>query len=112
MNEDKLKIIILFKNYFLEIYDILLNCNKKHLELKHLVIDECALYLKELYLANDIVDDMVRKNKKEELVIRLKYISSLLAFLYKYELISHKKYLKLGNDLEVILRLMNGWKKK
>ena len=57
-------------------------------------------------------DEIARKNKKEELVIRLKYISSLLAFLYKYELISHKKYLKLGNNLEVILRLMNGWKKK
>lgn len=112
MNEDKLKIIIIFKTFFLEIYEILLNCNKRHLELKQLVISECNLYLKELYLSNDIQDDIKRKEKKEELVIRIKHISSLLTFLYKYELISHKKYLKLGNDLEIILRLMNGWKKK
>ena len=112
MNDDKLKIIILFKSFFLEIYEILLNCNKKHLELKQIIIKECSVYLKDLYIANDIQDEVIRKLKKEELIIRLKYLSSLIHFLYRYQLISHKKYLKLGNDLEVILRLPNGWKKK
>jgi len=112
MNEEKLKIIILFKNYFLEMYEILLNCNKKHLELKQTVINECNLYLKDLYLANDIQDEKVRKLKKEELIIRLKHISSLLTFLYKFQIISHKKYLKLGNELEIILRLLNDWKNR
>lgn len=112
MNEDKLKIILIFKKFFLDIYDTLINCDKKHLELKKIVLNECNLFLKDLYLANDMQDINSRLKKKEELVIRIKHISSLLNFLKFYKMISHKKYLKLGNDLEVILRLASGWKNK
>ena len=112
MNEDKLKIILIFKKFFLDTYDILMNCDKKHLELKRIVLNECNLFLKDLYLANDIQDINIRIPKKEELVIRIKHISSLLNFLENYKMISYKKYLKLGNDLEVILRLASGWKNK
>ncbi len=36
----------------------------------------------------------------------MKHLASLLNFLEEVKMISHKKYLKLGSDLEVILRLM------
>lgn len=112
MNEDKLKIILLFKAFFVEIIEILIPCNRSYLELKKIVLYECNTYLKDLYIANDCKDINSRIKKKEELVIRLKHISSLLQILYQLKLIPHKKYLRLGNDLEVILRLMSGWKNK
>ncbi len=65
MNEDKLKIILLFKKFFLEIYEILLNCDRKHLELKRIVLQEYDIYLKDLYLANDMQDEVDRKRKKK-----------------------------------------------
>lgn len=112
MDDDKLKIIILFKNFFNDIYQSLLNCNRNHLELKQIMIYECNLYLKDLYLANDYKDIELKKKIKEELIIRIKHLGSLVTMLYQNKLISHKKYLKLGNDLEILLRLLNGWKNK
>lgn len=38
MNEDKLKIILLFKTFFVEIIGILIPCNRSYLELKKIVL--------------------------------------------------------------------------
>jgi len=108
---DKLKLIIITKNIINKIYKALLNCPKIHIELKTIVLNELFTYLKEIYIANDISNIDKKKELKEEILYKTKYISSLINILYDNKLINNKLYLELGSDLELLLRLLKGWTK-
>lgn len=109
MNEDKLKIITITKRIINKVYKSLLNCPKEHIELKRIIINELCNYLKYIYIANDISNINKKKELKEELLYKTKYISSLINMLYEYKLINNKTYLELGTELELLLRLLKGW---
>lgn len=107
---DKLCIIKVYKKILHEVYVSMINIPKVHYCLKELIIHEMYQYLDNLYLANDISDKNARIKKKEEQVIKLKYISSLISTLNEFKVLGEKKYLSINSDLELLLRLMKGWK--
>ena len=109
MNEDKLKLITITKSIINKIYKSLLNCPKEHIELKKIIINELFEYLKQIYIANDISNINKKKELKEEILYKTKYLSSLINILYDNKLINNKTYLELGSDLELLLRLLKGW---
>lgn len=111
MVEDKLKIIMFYKEILNEVYSSMINIPKVHCSLKDLVINEMFAYLKELYIANDISDYNVRMVKKEEVIIKFKYICSLIRMLNVNKVLGEQRYLTIVNKEKIMLSLFNGWKK-
>ena len=74
MIEDKLKIIMFYKEILNEVYSSMINIPKVHYSLKDLIINEMFAYLNDLYMSNDISDYNVRMVKKEDVIIKFKYI--------------------------------------
>lgn len=111
MVEDKLKIIIFYKEILNEVYSSMINIPKVHYSLKELIINEMFSYLKDLYIANDISDQNVRRVRKEEVIIKFKYICSLIRMLNVNKILGEQRYLKIVNREKIILSLFNGWKK-
>ena len=108
--DDRLQIIKVYKKVLRDVYLSMINIPRVHYSLKELIIQEMYRYLEDLYLANDIRDENLRLIKKEELVIRIKYISSLIGTLNEFKVLGEKKYLSIYQDLELLLRLMKSWK--
>ena len=111
MVEDKLRIIVIYKSLLNDVYKAMINIPKEHYSLKELIINEMFNYLKELYLANDIIDKNVRIGLKEEAVIKFKYICSLIRILNENKILGEKRYLQISEKEKMILLLLNGWKK-
>ena len=109
---DKLYIIKVYKKILKEVYLSMINIPKVHYSVKELIIHDMYKYLNDLYIANDISDKNIRINRKEELVIRIKYISSLVSTLNSFKVLGEKKYLSINQDFELLLRLMKSWKKR
>lgn len=109
--DDKLKIIKIYKVILNDIYVSMINIPKVHYALKELVINDMFRYLNNLYLANDIEDKCIRIKKKEEVVISFKYIASLIRMLNEYKILGQNKYIEIVRNEEILLRLMNSWKK-
>lgn len=107
---DKLQIIRIYKKILREVYQSMINIPKVHYSLKELIINDMYHYLEDLYIANDIDDKIERKLRKEIVIIRFKYISSLIGTLNEFKVLGEKKYLSINSDIEILLRLMKGWK--
>ena len=107
---DKLQIIKVYKSILSEVYLSMINIPKVHYSLKELIIKEMFEYLNDLYFANDISDKVSRIKRKEEVVIKVKYIASLIAMLNEYKVLGEKKYLSIMNNEQLLLKLMNSWK--
>ena len=107
---DKLQIIKIYKSILNDIYLSMINIPKVHYGLKELIINEMFSYLKSLYFANDISDRNIRIKRKEEVVIRFKYIASLISMLNEHKVLGQKKYLSIVSKEELLLKLMNSWK--
>lgn len=107
---DKLYIIKIYKKILGDIYIAMINIPRIHYSLKELILRDMYQYLNDLYLANDISNKNIRLMKKEELVIRIKYISSLVSTLNEFKVLGERKYLTINNDFEILLRLMKSWK--
>ena len=68
----------------------------------------CHIYL-------DINNTSIKENKRvllEKGIAKIKVIDFLLNLSYDKQIISNKKYLKLGDKLEDIIKYMTGWLKK
>lgn len=111
MIEDKLRLIIVYKGLLDDVYKAMINIPKEHYILKELILNEMFGYLKELYLANDKSDKVIRIKYKEEVVIKFKYICSLIRILNEIKILGEKRYLQITEKERLILLLLNGWKK-
>ena len=107
---DKLQIIKVYKSILSDVYLSMVNIPKVHYSLKELIITEMFSYLDMLYLANDISDKVDRLKRKEEVVIKFKYIASLIRVLNEYKVLGEKKYLSIVSREQLLLKLMNSWK--
>lgn len=94
-----------------DVYISMINIPKIHYSLKEIIIRDMFNYLEDLYLANDITDKSIRIKEKEEIVIKFKYIASLIRMLNEYKILGQNKYIEIVRKEEILLRLMNNWKK-
>lgn len=108
---DKLRLTIVYKELLNDVYKAMINIPKEHYCLKELIINEMFNYLKELYLANDISEKDVRLKIKEKVVIKFKYICSLIRILNENNILGEKRYLQISEREKLILLLLNGWNK-
>lgn len=112
MKEEKFKIINFIRNFIAQTDKELINFPKKDIEIKN-KIRNCSYELLELcYEANATMFKENRIRLLEKCIAKVKLIDFLINFSYDKQLISNKKYLKLGLIMDDIIKYISGWLNK
>lgn len=111
MKEEKFKVIQFTREFIVRVDKELDNFPRKDFEIKT-KIRNCSFELLEmLYEANLVKNDIRKSELLERGFARVKLIDFLLNLSYDKEIISSKKYIKLGSKLNDIIMYMTGWLK-
>lgn len=109
MKEEKFKLIQFIREFLYKIESELDNFPKKDIEIKNKIKMSTYDLLEVAYLANTTLDMELRKRLIEQLIAKIKVIDFLLNLALDRELINGKRYLKLGEKLDNIMKYANGW---
>lgn len=112
MIEEKFKVIQLVREFIVVVDKELDNFPRKDIEIKSRLRNSCFDLLEMLYGANMVGNTERKKEILEMSIAKVKLIDYLINLSYDRELISNKKFLKLGTNLEEIVRYISGWLKK
>lgn len=112
MREEKFKIIEFIRNLILQIDKELDNFPKKDIEIKNRIRNNSYELLELCYEANATSSLENRVRLLEKSIAKIKIIDFLLNLSYDKQLISNKKYLKLGLRMDDIIKYISGWLKK
>ena len=85
------------------------NFPKKDLEISKLIKEESYQMLKYAYLANTTSDLKYRQRNLEEIIARVKLLDFFVNISFDKKVINQKKYLKVGQRLDDIIRYVTGW---
>lgn len=111
MKEEKFKVIQFTREFIVRVDKELDNFPRKDFEIKTKIRNSSFELLEMLYEANLVKNDIRKSDILEAAFARVKLIDFLLNLSYDKEIISSKKYLKLGSKLNDILMYMTGWLK-
>lgn len=111
MKEEKFKVIQFTREFIIRVDKELDNFPRKDFEIKTKIRNSSFELLEMLYEANLVKNDIRKSDILEAAFARVKLIDFLLNLSYDKEIISSKKYLKLGSKLNDILMYMTGWLK-
>ncbi len=111
MKEEKFKVIQFVREFIVKIDKELDNFPRKEIEIKNRIRNSCYDILEILYEANATTSIERRIYMLEKAIAKVKVIDFLVNFSYDKELISQKKYLKLGMKLDDIIKYITGWLK-
>lgn len=111
MKEEKFQVINFIRKLILDIDNELTNFPKKDIELKSRI--RCNNYdiLELAYEANNISNNENKNQILEKIIAKIKVIDFLLNLSYDKILINSKKYVKLGEEIDNIIKYTIGWKK-
>ena len=112
MTEEKFRVIQLTREFILIVDKELDNFPRKDIEIKARLRNTCFDLLEILYKANMIENIEKKKELLEIAIAKIKIIDFLINLSFDRELISNKKYLRLGTKLEEMIRYITGWLKK
>lgn len=112
MKQEKFIVINLVKDLIVKIDQYFVNFPKKDIELKRSIKETSNSILLDVYIANTTTNEDRRKEIQETIIAKIKYLDFLVNFIYDKKIINSKKYLKFGEDLEYILKYVNGWKNR
>lgn len=111
MKEEKFKAIQFIREFIVQIDRELENFPKKDIEIKNRIRNKSFDILELSYEANTTTDKMRKKELLEEVISAVKTIDFMINLSYDKKLISDKKYAKLGNKLNDIIKYISGWLK-
>ena len=109
MKEEKFKVIQFIRELLYKIESELDNFPKKDIEIKNRIKVSTYDLLEIAYLANTTLDIELRKRLIEQIIAKIKVIDFLLNLALDRELINGKRYIKLGEKLDNIIKYANGW---
>ena len=110
MKEEKFRVIQFIRELILAVDKELENYPKKELEIKNRT---CTYDILEIsYEANVTENIELKKNLLNKIISKIKVIDFLLNLSYDKKLITEKKYYKLGQKLDDIIKYISGWLKK
>ncbi len=112
MKEEKFKIIQFIRELLVKIDKELDNFPKKDIEIKNRIRNNSYDLLEIAYDANTTSNIQRKKELLEKAVAKIKTIDFLLNLSYDKQLITNKKYLKLGLKMDDIIKYTSGWLKK
>lgn len=111
MKEEKFQVINFIRNLIIEIDKELTNFPKKDIELKNRIRNNSYDLLEIVYEANTTNRDIEKIKLLEKAVAKIKVIDFLLNLSYDKMLINNKKYIKLGQRMDDIIKYTTGWMK-
>ena len=112
MKEEKFKIIQFIRDFIIQTDKELDNFPRKDIEIKNRIRNNSFELLELSYRANETSLISNKIEMLEESIAKIKTIDFLLNLSYEKQIISNKKYLKLGTRLDDIVKYMTGWLKK
>lgn len=112
MVEEKFKVIQFIRELIIRIDKELKNYPKKDIEIKQRIRSNTYDLLELAYEANTTGSDERRTVLLEKCIAKIKVIDFLLNLSYDRELITSKKYLKLADKLNDIVKYISGWLRK
>ena len=111
MKQEKFKAIQLVRELIVRIDNNLDNFPKKDIEIKNKIRIITYDLLEILYEANTTLNTTLKMELLDKGVAKIKTIDFLINLSYDKQIINNKRYLKLGEAMDEILKYMNGWKK-
>ena len=111
MKEEKFQVINFIRNLIIEIDKELTNFPKKDIELKNRIRNNSYDLLEIVYEANTTNRDTEKIKLLEKAVAKIKVIDFLLNLSYDKMIINNKKYIKLGQRMDDIIKYTTGWMK-
>lgn len=111
MKEEKFQVINFIRNLIIEIDKELTNFPKKDIELKNRIRNNSYDLLELVYEANVTSKDIEKKKLLEKSIAKIKIIDFLMNLSYDKMLINSKKYIKLGQKMDDIIKYTTGWMK-
>lgn len=112
MKEEKFQVINFIRNLIVEIDKELTNFPKKDIELKNRIRNNSYDLLEIVYEANITNKDEEKIRLLENAIAKIKVIDFLVNLSYDKVLISSKKYIKLGQRMDDIIKYTTGWIKR
>ena len=109
MKEEKFKVIQFAREFIIKVDKELDNFPRKDFEIKTKIRNSSFELLEMLYEANLVEESRKKIDILEAAFARVKLIDFLLNLSYDKEIISSKKYIKLGSKLNDIIMYMSGW---
>lgn len=112
MREEKFKILDFIRNLIIQIDKELDNFPKKDIEIKNRIRSNSYDLLELCYEANTTFSKENKIILLEKCIAKIKVIDFLLNLSYDKQLITNKKYLKLGLRMDDIIKYTTGWLSK
>ena len=109
LKEEKFKVINFVREMIVLIDTELDNFPKKDIEIKNRLRNSTYDLLELVYFANTAADVEVRKNLLEQAISKMKVIDFLVNLIYDKKIINSKKYYKLGQKSDDIVKYLIGW---
>ena len=109
IKEEKFKAIQFIRELIIYLDNMLENFPKKDLEISRLIKQESYEMLKLAYLANVTDDLTIRQMNLEEIIARVKMLDFFVNISYDKKIINQKKYFKVGQRLDDIIKYTTGW---
>lgn len=110
MKTEKFKVIQFIRELLIIIDKNMDNFPKKDIELKNRIRSNTYDLLEIAYAANSIEDVNIKNQLLNKMIAKIKVIDFLLNLTYDKQIITEKKYYKLGNKLDDIIKYITGWK--
>ena len=112
MREEKFKIIQFIRDLILVIDKELANYPKKDIEIKNRIRTNTFDLLELAYEANSTEDIELKISLILRMIAKIKVLDFLLSLSYDKRLITEKKYYKLSQRIDDIIKYTSGWMKK
>ena len=112
MKEEKFKIINFIRNFIIQTEKEMDNFPKKDIEIKNQIRNLSFELLEISYEANATMSIEQRIRLLEKAIAKVKVIDFLLNLSYDKQIISNKKYIKLGLIMDDIIKYISGWLSK
>ena len=106
---DNFKITNLIKKLIIDFDKYLINFPNKDIELKREIFSTSYNMLRITYEANTTYNKEKRIDIQEKLISYIKYLDFLINRCYEKTIINSKRYLKFGENLDYLLKYINGW---
>ena len=111
MREEKFKIIRFIKEFIISIDKELDNIPRKDIEIKNRIRMESYNLLEIAYYANTASKIETKIEALEKAIAKIKVIDFLINLSYDKQIITGKKYTKLGLKMDDIIKYISGWLK-
>lgn len=109
MKEEKFKIIDFIREFIIQVDKNLDSFPKKDIEIKNKIRNNSYDLLELCYEANTTQIKENRIRLLEKCIAKIKVIDFLLNLSYDKQIISNKKYIKLGLKMDDIIKYVSGW---